>query len=179
MSALSHHLPRSLGAGAPIRVVLTMDDAMARRELRLSLHARGGVEVVAETASNEAAARLAQTYAPRVLILDGDGGEGLPLQLIGELQRTMQETGVIVLTGQQEPAAIGEAFRAGAVGYVLKISAAEELARAVRSAARSHLYLTPGLGARLGAMPVTGGAGRRAPARHRSSSALVAPGTRA
>ena len=117
---------------------------MERRALRLRLHARGGIDVVAETASNHAAARLAGTYEPCVLILDGDCGEGLPLAIIGELPLTARDARVIVLSDQQDPAGVGQAFRAGAAGYVLKMGAAEELVRAVLSAGRARRTSRPG-----------------------------------
>ena len=179
ITSAANRFPRGPRASPPIRVVLSMDDAMERRALRLRLHARGGIDVVAETASNQAAARLAGTYEPCVLILDGEAGQGLPIEIISELPLITRDTRVIVLTEQQDPAVIGEAFRAGAVGYVLKISASEELLRAVRSAARGHMYLTPGLGARLGAMPVAGDSPREVSSRQTTRGALTAPGTKA
>ncbi len=157
----------------PVSVVLAMDDAMARRELRLQLHSRRGIAVVAEAASSAAGGRMAETHHACVLVLDCDGGKGLPLAIISDVQRSSR---VIVLTDEQDPAAISDAFRAGAVGYVLKGGARDELARAVLGAARDDLYLTPGLGARLGALPVRGDVAGQAHVLPRSGRALTTHG---
>jgi two-component system, NarL family, response regulator NreC len=61
---------------------------------------------------------------------------------------------VVVLTMQEDPAFAREALRAGALGYVLKEAADEELLLAVRLAAEGDTYLNPRLGARLAAEPL-------------------------
>jgi two-component system response regulator NreC len=61
-----------------------------------------------------------------------------------------------VLTMQEEPAFARRALSAGALGYVLKESADEELVRAVRAAAAGATYLTPRLGAKLASEPPLG-----------------------
>src|SRR5918996_750099 len=90
--------------------------------------------------------------APRVtLVLADDHAvvrSGLRLLL-----EAVPQTGVVVLTMQEDPAFAREALRAGALGYVLKEAADEELLQAVRLAADGETYLNPRLGARLAAEP--------------------------
>src|ERR1700759_1657762 len=57
---------------------------------------------------------------------------------------------------QQEPAFAREALGAGALGYVLKEAADEELVEAVRSAAAGERYLNPRLGAQIASEPPPG-----------------------
>lgn len=167
------------GERPPIRVVLAMDDAMARRELRLRLHAQRGITVVAEAAGGAAGARMSRSHGECVLVLDGDGAKRLPPEVIADVRRRSREVRVIVLTDREDSAAIGETFRAGAVGYVRKTGASGDLARAVLSAVQDRQYLTPVLGARLGATPVKGSSGGRSRARGRNAGAVTAQGPRA
>ena len=73
-------------------------------------------------------------------------------------------TAIVVLTMQDDPAFAREALRAGALGYVLKEAADDELVEAVRAAAGGDTYLNPRLGARLAAR-------RRSPPARRTTSA--------
>jgi two-component system response regulator NreC len=75
------------------------------------------------------------------------------LEVIPEIREAVPQTGVVVLTMQEDPAFAREALRAGALGYVLKEAADEELLQAVRLAADGENYLNPRLGARLAAEP--------------------------
>jgi two-component system response regulator NreC len=73
--------------------------------------------------------------------------------MIPEIRAAAPATSIVVLTMQEDPAFAREALRAGAVGYVLKEAADEELLQAVRLAAEGQTYLNPRLGARLAAEP--------------------------
>jgi two-component system response regulator NreC len=66
------------------------------------------------------------------------------------------DTQIVVLTMQQEPAFARHALSAGAIGYVLKEAADDELVEAVRRAAHNESYLNPRLGARLASEPAPG-----------------------
>ena len=126
---------------------------MVRSGLRLLLEAEAGFEVVAEAATAEDALRYARAHRPRVLVLDLNMPGRPSLEVIPEVLAAVPETGVVVLTMQEDPAFAREALRAGALGYVLKEAADEELLQAVRSAAAGETYLNPRLGARLAAEP--------------------------
>ena len=80
--------------------------------------------------------------------------------------RSRRARAIVVLTMQEDPAFAREALQAGALGYVLKEAADEELVEAVRAAADGDTYLNPRLGARLAAAPP--GAGRPARRPHRA-----------
>jgi two-component system response regulator NreC len=75
------------------------------------------------------------------------------LEAIPELLAASPETAIVVLTMQDDPAFAREALRAGALGYVLKEAADDELLEAVRLAVVGDTYLNPRLGARLAAEP--------------------------
>jgi two-component system response regulator NreC len=141
------------GAGGTVTIVLADDHQVVRRGLRLILDAEDGFEVVDEAGDIETAARKVLAYRPTVLVLDLQMPGGSSLEAIPRLLETSPSTAVVILTMQDDPAFAREALRAGALGYVLKEAADDELVQAVRLAADGGTYLTPSLGARLAAEP--------------------------
>ena len=138
---------------APIRIVLADDHAVVRSGLRLLLDAEKDFEVVAEAGDVESAARYVRGHHPAVLVLDLNMPGGSSLEAIPGIRESAPETQIVILTMQEEPAFARQALSAGAIGYVLKEAADDELVEAVRRAARGETYLHPRLGARLASEP--------------------------
>ena len=139
-----------------IHIVLADDHAVVRSGLRLLLEAESDFEVVAEAGDIESAARYVRGHHPAVLLLDLNMPGGSSLEAIPEIRKNSPQTEIVVLTMQQEPAFARHALSAGAIGYVLKEAADDELVEAVRRAARGESYLNPRLGARLASEPAPG-----------------------
>ena len=139
-----------------IRLVLADDHAVVRSGLRMVLDSEPDFEVVAEASDIEAARRYVRGHHPKVLILDLNMPGGSSLEAIPILRQESPDTQIVVLTMQQEPAFAREALRAGALGYVLKEAADDELVEAVRRAAVGESYLNPRLGARIASEPPPG-----------------------
>ena len=132
-----------------IKVVLVDDHAVVRSGLRLLLDNQDDIEVVGEAGNAKDAVFRARALKPDVILLDvvmpGESGiEALP-KLLAE----SPETNVLVLSMQDDPSYVREAFAAGASGYVLKEAADEEVVSAVREIARGGRYVHPALGARM------------------------------
>jgi two-component system, NarL family, response regulator NreC len=148
------------GDGAPeervTRIVLADDHGVVRSGLRLLLDAEQGFEVVAEAADVDAARRRVLGHHPDVLVLDLNMPGGSSLETISVIREQSPKTQIVVLTMQQEPAFARKALGAGALGYVLKEAADEELVEAVRRAAAGESYLDPKLGARIASQPPPG-----------------------
>jgi two-component system response regulator NreC len=140
-------------SGEPIRIVLADDHAVVRSGLRMLLDSEQGFEVVAEAGDVDAAKRYVRGHHPHVLVLDLNMPGGSSLQAIPVIRDEFPDTQIVVLTMQQEPAFAREALSAGALGYVLKEAADEELVEAVRRAAVGESYLNPRLGARIASEP--------------------------
>jgi two-component system, NarL family, response regulator NreC len=134
----------------PIRLVIADDHAVVRTGLKLLLEAEDGISVVAEAGEIETAKRMVRAHRPDVLVLDLNMPGPASLPAIPELA---QQTAVVVLTMQNDPAFAREALQSGALGYVLKEAADAELVGAVRAAADGRTYLNPELGARMAAAP--------------------------
>jgi two-component system response regulator NreC len=141
---------------ATIRVILADDHAVVRSGLRMLLDAEPDFEVVAEASDVDNARRYVRGHHPRVLVLDLNMPGGSSLEAIPLIREESPDTQIVVLTMQQEPAFAREALGAGALGYVLKEAADDELVQAVRSAAAGESYLNPRLGARIASTPPPG-----------------------
>jgi two-component system response regulator NreC len=139
-----------------IGIVLADDHAVVRSGLRLLLDSEPDFEVLAEAADVDDARRYVHGHHPRVLVLDLNMPGGSTLEAIPAIRAESPNTQIVVLTMQQEPAFARQALAAGALGYVLKEAAEEELVEAVRRAAAGESYLNPSLGARIAATPPTG-----------------------
>jgi two-component system, NarL family, response regulator NreC len=136
-----------------VRVVLADDHAIMRGGLRRLLEAEAGCEVVAEAGTVDDTVRFVGAHKPDVLVLDLNMPDGTSLPAIPRLHEVSPETRIVVLTMQIEPAFAREALRAGAIGYVLKEAADEELVAAVRAAVDGRSYLNPEFAARVAAAP--------------------------
>jgi two-component system response regulator NreC len=96
---------------------------------------------------------MARAHRPTVLVLDLNMPGGSSLEAIPRLREQAPDTAIVVLTMQDDPAFARQALQAGALGFVLKEAADEELLQAVRLAANGDTYLNPRLGARMAAAP--------------------------
>jgi two-component system, NarL family, response regulator NreC len=139
--------------GKTIGIVLADDHAVVRSGLRLLLDSEADFEVLAEAADVESARRYVRGHHPRVLVLDLNMPGASSLEAIPAIRAESPDTQIVVLTMQQEPAFAREALGAGALGYVLKEAADEELVEAVHRAAVGESYLNPRLGARIASEP--------------------------
>jgi len=144
------------GAGETIRIVLADDHAVVRSGLRMVLETESDLEVVAEAGDVESARRYVRGHHPDVLVLDLNMPGGSSLEAIPLIREESPKTQIVVLTMQQEPAFAREALGGGALGYVLKEAADDELVEAVRRASAGESYLTPRLGARIASEPPPG-----------------------
>jgi two-component system, NarL family, response regulator NreC len=139
-----------------VRIVLADDHAVVRSGLRMLLDSEADFEVVAEAGDVEAARRYVRGHHPAVLVLDLNMPGGSSLEAIPALREESPDTQIVVLTMQEEPAFARHALGNGALGYVLKEAADDELVQAVRRAAAGETYMNPRLGARLASEPPPG-----------------------
>jgi two-component system response regulator NreC len=148
--------PSAASSTEPIRIVLADDHAVVRSGLRMVLDSESDFEVVAEASDVDSARRYVRGHHAQVLVLDLNMPGGSSLEAIPTIRQESPGTQIVVLTMQQEPAFAREALRAGALGYVLKEAADDELVEAVRRAAAGESYLNPRLGARIASEPAPG-----------------------
>ena len=132
-----------------ITVLIVDDHPVVRSGLKALLEAEEDIEAVGEAGNVRDAVFRARALKPDVILMDvvmpgGSGIEATPAVL-----KEAPETKVLVLSMQDDPSYVREAFAAGASGYMLKEAADEEVVTAVREVAGGGRYVHPALGARL------------------------------
>lgn len=132
-----------------ISILITDDHALVRQGIRDFLELQPDLSVVGEADSGEVAVRLAGELAPDVVLMDlvmpGMGG----VEATRLLKQASPHSQIIVLTSYHEDEYIFPALRAGATSYVLKDIGPDELADAIRKAARGESVLHPRVAARV------------------------------
>ncbi len=132
-----------------IRVLVVDDHAVVRSGLKLLLAAEDDLEVVGEAGTAREAVFEVRAQKPDVVLLDvvmpGESG----IEAVPKLLHESPETKVLVLSMQDDPNYVREAFAAGASGYVLKEAADAEVVGAIRQVAGGGSYVHPVLGARM------------------------------
>ena len=132
-----------------IKILIVDDHAVVRSGLRMLLEAEQDLDVVAEAADAGGAILEARAHKPDVVLLDVVMPGRSGIEVLPDLLKEAPGTIVLVLSMQDDPAYVREAFAAGASGYVLKEAADTEVVAAVREVAEGRRYVHPALGARL------------------------------
>ncbi len=133
-----------------ITVGIADDQPLVRSGLRMILEGEPDMEIVGEAADGSEAVDLVTGAAPDVLLLDVQmpGVDGLAA--MAEIAATQTSTRVLMLTTFDLDEYVYEAMRAGACGFLLKDMPGEDIAAAVRQAARgADALLAPALTRRL------------------------------
>ncbi|WP_238305665.1 MULTISPECIES: response regulator transcription factor [Mycobacterium] len=129
-----------------IGVLLVDDQDLVRSGLRRILRRKDGFVIVAECADGDEVPDAVARYRPDVVVMD------LRMRRVDGIAATRRLGGtppVLALTTFNEDDLLSGALRAGAAGFVLKDSSAEELIRAVRAVARGDSYLDPAVTSRV------------------------------
>ena len=131
------------------RLLVVDDHAVVRSGLRMLLDAESDFDVVAEAGNARDAVFEARAQQPDVIVLDvvmpGESG----IEVLPRLKSEAPGAKVLVLSMQDDPRYVREAFAQGANGYVLKEAADAEVVGAVREIAAGGEYVHPALGARM------------------------------
>ena len=128
-----------------VRLLVVDDHAVLRDGLKLLLNGTPDMRVKAEASSGTEALALLETQPIDVAIVDLTMPEMNGIDLTQRVRSRWPDTQVVILSMHGSPEFVHRALRAGAVGYVLKESAAGELIEAVKSAVAKVRYLSPAL----------------------------------
>jgi two-component system, NarL family, invasion response regulator UvrY len=140
-----------------IRVMLVDDHALVRMGFRLLLQATDDIEVAAEAGSGEEACRRYPEVRPDVVLLDismpGIGG----LDTLARLLAKDGDARVLVLSAHEDTIHPTRAIRAGALGYLTKRGAPEELIGAIRRVAGGKTFIEPAIAQEMAVARTSGG----------------------
>jgi DNA-binding NarL/FixJ family response regulator len=133
----------------PIRILIVDDHSVVRQGLQMFLALDPEIEVIGEVSNGAEAVEFVKAEKPDVVLMDllmpvMDGIEATKV-----IRRDFSDTEVIALTSVLEDNAVVGAIRAGAIGYLLKDTEADELVRAIKAAASGQVQLSPKAAERL------------------------------
>jgi len=126
-----------------IRVLLADDHSIVRAGLCRIVEESGDMTVVAEAADGKKAIQKARDTDPDVAVIDISMPEFDGLEVTTRLRDDHPELPVIILTMHEEEQYVVRAIEAGAMGYITKKSAPEELVSAIRKVLAGQRYLSP------------------------------------
>jgi NarL family two-component system response regulator LiaR len=132
-----------------IRVLVADDHAVVRQGLQMFLALDDEITIVGEACDGRQAVELAHELQPDVILMDLLMPELDGIEAIKILRRELPDIEIIALTSVLEDSSVVGAVRAGAVGYLLKDTEADELVRAIKAAAQGQVQLSPQAAARL------------------------------
>jgi two-component system, NarL family, response regulator NreC len=132
-----------------VRVLIVDDHAVFRAGLKLLIDAEDDLEAVGEAGTARDAIFQARALEPDVVLLDIVMPDQSGLDAMPTLLHERPEMKVLILSMQDDPQYIRQAFAAGASGYVLKEAADTEVVAAIREVAGGSSYVHPAVGAKL------------------------------
>lgn len=135
---------------ASVRVLLVDDHPLVRDGIRMRLGITDHIVVVGEAASVAEAAELAQALQPDVVVTDIRMPGASGIELVAQFAQTFPDLRIVVLSMHQDPEYVRRALDLGALAYVLKDGAAQQLLDAIDAVVQGCIYLSPGLQELLG-----------------------------
>jgi DNA-binding NarL/FixJ family response regulator len=126
-----------------IRILLADDHAVVRQGFRMILAAHSDLEIVGEAGNGREAVELASTLRPDVVVMDVTMPELNGIEATRRLTAENPHIRVVALSMHKDSVYVREILRAGARGYLLKDSVADDLVAAVRAVAGGEGYLSP------------------------------------
>jgi len=126
-----------------IRILLADDHAVVRQGFKMILGAQSDMEIVGEASNGREAVELAERIKPDIVVMDVAMPELNGIEATRRLIGALPHARVIALSMHKDSVYVREVLRAGARGYLLKESGAEDLVRAVRAVAGGESWLSP------------------------------------
>lgn len=132
-----------------IRVVMADDEQPYRNAIQKTLTLMPEVELVAVCRDGQEALDACLADPPDVLLTDVNMPRMNGLELIRRLLKQERDIRVVVLTIQEDDDTVFEAFRAGALGYLLKTSTPQDIVESIRLACKGEAKITPKIAAKV------------------------------
>jgi len=139
-----------------ITILLVDDHAVVRMGFKMLIEAEEGIKVIGEAESGEIAIKLFQELKPDIIVMDitmpGIGG----LEAIDRIIAKDKNTKILVLSAHEDSVHPKRVLNAGAMGYLTKRSAAEELIKAIKSIHQGKRYLEPNIAQQMAITQLSG-----------------------
>ena len=132
-----------------IRVVLADDHTVVRQGLRVLLMAEGDIDIVGEAENGRQAIQLVKKLLPDVAVMDIAMPVLNGLEATRQITRSVPGTKVLILSTYSDDEYVQQLTEAGAAGYLVKQTAANDLLKAIREAHRGNAFFSPAVAKRL------------------------------
>jgi two-component system, NarL family, response regulator NreC len=140
-----------------LRILLADDHKMVRDGLRLLIDGQPDMRVVGEAANGREVLLKARELNPDVVVMDLSMPELNGLQATERLKTDLPQIKVVAMTANEDESYLRQLCKVGAVGYVLKRSAGDELVKAIGAVAKGGVYFEAALASKALATQMTGG----------------------
>jgi len=130
-----------------VRVLLVDDHQIMREGLRALLEREPGIEIVGDADEGRTALDLVRSLAPDVVVMDVAMPGLNGIEATRQIRACNEHVKVVALSAHGDKRYVFHMLDAGASGYVLKITAHDELVRAVFAVNKGKTYLCPGIAA--------------------------------
>ena len=134
-----------MNAPTALRVLVADDHPVVLAGIRALLNRNPGIEIIGEAHDGRTALQMAIELQPSILVLDFSMPDLNGVEVTKRLLAERPHSKVIVLTVHEDRSYLRKLIEAGAVGYVLKRSAADDLLRAIQAVAAGGVYLDPSI----------------------------------
>ena len=128
-----------------IKIILADDHQIVRQGLRTLLDAEPDMKIVGEADNGRKTMGLAHELAPDVIIMDISMPDLNGIDATRQILLKSPEVKIIALSMHSDSLFVMNMFKSGALGYLLKDCALEELVKAIRTVMRQKTYISPGL----------------------------------
>ena len=125
-----------------IKVLLADDHAIVRAGLRRIVEESGDIEVIAEAVDGREAIKKVQKKLPDVAVIDISMPDLDGLEVVSQLHGYYPKLPILILTMHEEEQYVVRGIQAGAMGYITKRSAPEQLVKAIRKVYSGDRYIT-------------------------------------
>jgi DNA-binding NarL/FixJ family response regulator len=147
--AVAATVESAAGGVEPIRVAVVDDHELFRHGLTMLLGVEDGIEVVGEASDGVAAAELAASAVPDVILMDVRMPKRSGIEACVAIKEVAPTASIIMLTVSDEEADLYDAVKNGASGYLLKDSSIDEVAQAIRLVADGQSLISPSMAVKL------------------------------
>lgn len=126
-----------------LKILLVDDHKIVRDGLRSLIDRQPGMEVAAEAENGRQAIRLTRQLRPDVIVMDLTMPDLNGIEATRQITQEFPEVKIVAFSMHADQQFVEGAFKAGVAGYLLKDSAFEDLAKAIRAVAANKSYLSP------------------------------------
>jgi DNA-binding NarL/FixJ family response regulator len=134
---------------ATVRVLIVDDHTLVRAGLCRLLQSFAGIQVIAEASSADEAVEMAVFHQPELVLMDLSMPGRSGLEALSDIRSKVPDARIVMMSMHDDTAHVRDALDRGAVGFIVKDAAPQELELALRAAYSGQLFLSPQISAKM------------------------------